>query len=161
MIVSSLVNSFALAARALVSGQASSGLTSNGLKKLDFKVGDQVYTAMEQNLDKLSTPGALARKGHQIVQIKDDQTNILLGNVDLTEGSFNSYEATPTPIDINDIRKAVEAVSPGASAQGLKIVASRTVTPTSSSSPTRPSNEVRMPSRSNVSTLDIDEQIAG
>lgn len=114
MIGEGLVKAFTLAARALQTGAKDSGYTGNGLRKLDFKVGDKIYTAVEQNPNKLSLPAQLQRKGHNIVQIKDNATNTLLGNVDVSENRFNSYDATPNPVDIEEIvsalpREAIEA----------------------------------------------------
>lgn len=104
-----LVSHFMSAARALETGAKDSGYTSNGLRKLDFTIGGKVFTAIEQNPSKHSVPAMLARQGHQIVQVKDDETGHLLGNVDLTDKRWNSYETVPEPIDIVEIEKALAA----------------------------------------------------
>jgi hypothetical protein len=45
------------------------------LKTATFTMGGREYTAIEQNPDKPSRWGQLARAGHQVVQFKDDETN--------------------------------------------------------------------------------------
>lgn len=107
MIGEALIKAFTLAARALSTGAKDSGYTSNGLRKLDFKIGNKIFTAVEQNPNKLSLPAQLKRSGHDIIQIRDDSTNTLLGNVDVTENRFNSYDATPNPVEIDEIVKAL------------------------------------------------------
>lgn len=107
MISDDLVRAFQVAAQALSRGVKDTGFTGNGIKKLDFKVGDQVFTALEQNPDKLSVPAQLARKGHKIIQIRDVEKAVLLGNVDVTENVFNSYESVPQPVDIHDLASAL------------------------------------------------------
>lgn len=106
--VSALVRSFVTAAAALQTGLKDSGYTGNGLRKLDFKVGNDTFTAIEQNPEKSSVPAMLARQGHDIVQIKSADTQELLGNVDLTEMRFNVYNNTaPAPVDIKDLENAL------------------------------------------------------
>lgn len=128
MISESLVRAFLKASRALVLGKVDTGLTGNGLKKLDFKAEDGIYTAIIQNPDKLSIPGKLAREGHQIVQIRDASQNVLLGNVDVTENRFNSYDAIPTVVDIDEIEDALgdEDIPED---EPVRITAARTSTP--------------------------------
>jgi hypothetical protein len=46
-----------------------------GLKTVSFAVGGRQYVAIEQNADKPSRWGQLARSGHEVVQFKDVQTN--------------------------------------------------------------------------------------
>ena len=46
-----------------------------GLKTITFVMGDRQYAAIEQNPDKPSRWGQLARSGHQVVQFKDVGTN--------------------------------------------------------------------------------------
>ncbi len=46
-----------------------------GLKTVTFEVDGRKYAAIEQNPGKPSRWGELARKGHQVVQFKDEQTN--------------------------------------------------------------------------------------
>lgn len=52
------------------------GRTSRqGLRALTFSLGGREYAAIEQNPDKPSRWGKLAREGHQVVQFKDVLTN--------------------------------------------------------------------------------------
>ena len=46
-----------------------------GLRAVTFAAGGREYTAIEQNPDKPSRWGQLARSGHEVVQFKDVQTN--------------------------------------------------------------------------------------
>lgn len=46
-----------------------------GLKTITFGMGDRQYAAIEQNPEKPSRWGKLARSGHQVVQFKDVQSN--------------------------------------------------------------------------------------
>jgi hypothetical protein len=46
-----------------------------GLKTLSFTMGDRQYTVIEQNPQKPSRWGGLARTGHQVVQFKDVESN--------------------------------------------------------------------------------------
>ena len=45
------------------------------LKTLTFQMDGREYTAIEQNPEKPSRWGQLARAGHQVVQFKDVETN--------------------------------------------------------------------------------------
>ncbi len=45
------------------------------LKMVSFTIDGREYTAIEQNPEKPSEWGQLARQGHQVVQFKDVQTN--------------------------------------------------------------------------------------
>ncbi len=45
------------------------------LKTVRFSINDRQYQAIEQNPDKPSQWGQLARIGHQVVQFKDVETN--------------------------------------------------------------------------------------
>jgi hypothetical protein len=49
--------------------------SSQHLKTVTFAMGGRKYTAIEQNAEKPSRWGQLARAGHQVVQFKDDETN--------------------------------------------------------------------------------------
>jgi hypothetical protein len=49
--------------------------SKQGLKTLTFTTGDRQYAAIEQNPQKPSRWGELARGGHQVVQFKDVETN--------------------------------------------------------------------------------------
>src|SRR5512146_1654905 len=49
--------------------------SSQHLKTVTFTIGGREYTAIEQNPEKPSRWGQLARAGHQVVQFKDVQTN--------------------------------------------------------------------------------------
>jgi hypothetical protein len=46
-----------------------------GLRTVTFTMGGPQYAAIEQNPDKPSRWGQLARSGHQVVQFKDVETN--------------------------------------------------------------------------------------
>jgi hypothetical protein len=48
---------------------------SQRLKTLTFTMNGREYTAIEQNQEKPSRWGQLARSGHQVVQFKDNETN--------------------------------------------------------------------------------------
>lgn len=45
------------------------------LRTVAFTIEGHTYTAIEQNPDKPSRWGQLARAGHQVVQFKDDASN--------------------------------------------------------------------------------------
>ena len=45
------------------------------LRTVTFTMGGREYTAVEQNSEKPSRWGQLAREGHQVVQFKDDEIN--------------------------------------------------------------------------------------
>jgi alkylated DNA repair dioxygenase AlkB len=45
------------------------------LKRVTFNMGGRKYTALEQNPEKPTQWGKLARAGHQVVQFKDVKTN--------------------------------------------------------------------------------------
>jgi hypothetical protein len=45
------------------------------LRMVSFTMGGRKYTAIEQNPEKPSRWGQLAREGHQVVQFKDNHTN--------------------------------------------------------------------------------------
>jgi hypothetical protein len=45
------------------------------LRTVKFETAGRAYTAIEQNPEKPSRWGQLARKGHKVVQFKDDLTN--------------------------------------------------------------------------------------
>lgn len=138
MISQQLVTAFTNAAVALANGRADTGYTGNGLKKLDFfvkvpsednprKTLKKVFTAIEQNKDKLSTPAQMAKNGHLIIQIRDVERGILLGNVDVGEKRFNSYESVPTAMDIDDV---VENLGDIALEEGeVQVSAARTSSP--------------------------------
>lgn len=49
--------------------------SKQGLRTVTFTIGGRQYTAIEQNPEKPSRWGQLARSGHQVVQFKDVQTN--------------------------------------------------------------------------------------
>jgi hypothetical protein len=109
MELNGLVQTFFSAARALETGIKTSGLTSNGLKKLDFKVGTRTFTTLQQNEDKLTAGGMLAKSGHKVFVVKDVDANELLGTVDLTDNSFNQFGPTIRPIPIEEINAALRA----------------------------------------------------
>lgn len=127
MIDQTLATLFLTAGRALMSGVKDTGFTSNGLKKLDFRVGDKIYTALEANPNKLSLPAKLSREGHKIVLIRDSQELGLTGFVDVDEKTFNSFEQIPNPVDIEEIMDALGDELPRR--EEVKITAARTATP--------------------------------
>lgn len=140
MISDFLVQVFSKAAVALATGAKDTGMTSNGLRKLDFVVTNpndpaqkKIFTALVQNPTKLSTPGALAREGHKVIQIRDNDKNALLGNVDISpdnkEIRFNSYEAIPQPVDFGEIEAIVNNNEQPINIDNVKVTASRTATP--------------------------------
>ncbi len=45
------------------------------LKMVTFRVGEEEFTAIEQNPEKPSRWGKLARDGHKVVQFKHEKTN--------------------------------------------------------------------------------------
>ena len=49
--------------------------SKQGLRTVTFTMGGREYAAIEQNPEKPSRWGGLARSGHQVVQFKDVQTN--------------------------------------------------------------------------------------
>ena len=49
--------------------------SSQRLKTVSFTVDGREYTAIEQNPDKPSRWGQLAREGHKVVQFKDNESN--------------------------------------------------------------------------------------
>ena len=49
--------------------------SKQGLKTVTFTMGGREYAAIEQNPDKPSRWGQLARSGHEVVQFKDVQAN--------------------------------------------------------------------------------------
>ena len=51
------------------------GTSRQHLKTAAFNVGGHEYQAIEQNPEKPSRWGQLARSGHQVVQFKDVETN--------------------------------------------------------------------------------------
>ena len=60
-----------------VEGQSISvrGTSRQHLKTAVFAIGEHKYQAIEQNPEKPSRWGQLARSGHQVVQFKDAETN--------------------------------------------------------------------------------------
>ena len=53
--------------------------SKQGLRTVTFTVGERQYAAIEQNPDKPSRWGQLARSGHQVVQFKDVEANRFVG----------------------------------------------------------------------------------
>lgn len=49
--------------------------SSQRLRTVSFTAGDRKYQAIEQNPEKPSRWGQLAREGHRVVQFKDAETN--------------------------------------------------------------------------------------
>jgi hypothetical protein len=49
--------------------------SSNRLRMVSFELDERRYEAIEQNREKPSRWGQLARKGHQVVQFRDVATN--------------------------------------------------------------------------------------
>ena len=46
-----------------------------GLRIVTFTIGEHQYSAIEQNSEKPSRWGQLAKSGHQVVQFKDTESN--------------------------------------------------------------------------------------
>ncbi len=66
--------------------------SSRRLKTLAFTMDGRQYQAIEQNPDKPSRWGELARAGHQVVQFKDVQTNRFVAVA--VDGEVKEYGAT-------------------------------------------------------------------
>jgi hypothetical protein len=49
--------------------------SKKGLRIVTFTMGERQYSAIEQNSEKPSRWGQLARSGHQVVQFKDTKSN--------------------------------------------------------------------------------------
>jgi hypothetical protein len=49
--------------------------SAHRFRTVAFEMGGKEYQAIEQNPNKLSRWGQLAKKGHQVVQFKDVETN--------------------------------------------------------------------------------------
>ena len=70
------------------------------LKSVTFKMGGRVYQAIQQNPEKPSRWGKLARAGHQVVQFKNVNTNKFVavavdGDVKLYGGRGEAKGARP------------------------------------------------------------------
>ena len=68
------------------------GTSRQRLKTAAFSVGGHEYQAIEQNREKPSRWGQLARSGHQVVQIKDAENNRFVAVV--VDGEVTFYGAT-------------------------------------------------------------------
>ena len=72
--------------------------SSQHLKTVTFTMGGRKYTAIEQNPEKPSRWGQLARAGHQVVQFKDYESNKFVAvSVDgqvKEYGGHHSHEAS-------------------------------------------------------------------
>ena len=62
------------------------------LKTMAFTVGGREYQAIEQNPEKPSRWGQLARSGHQVVQFKDAESNRFVAVV--VDGEVTFYGAS-------------------------------------------------------------------
>jgi hypothetical protein len=62
------------------------------LKTIAFRVGDHEYQAIEQNAEKPSRWGQLARDGHRVVQFKDAERNKFVAVV--VDGEITFYGAS-------------------------------------------------------------------
>ena len=60
-----------------------------GLKRVQFVMNGQEYVAIEQNADKPSRWGKLAREGHRVVQFRDASGGYVAVSVD---GEVKEYE---------------------------------------------------------------------
>src|ERR1700722_4086357 len=49
--------------------------SAHHLRTVGFQIGGREYEAIEQNPEKPSRWGQLAKAGHQVVQFKDEETN--------------------------------------------------------------------------------------
>lgn len=103
-----LVNNFMTAAKALGSS-ITTGVTGTGMQKLDFKANGKTFTAIQQNPNRFSGASKLAREGHKVVQIRDNDENILRGHIDLTDNSFTPYNAGTNPVEISEIEAALRS----------------------------------------------------
>lgn len=61
------------------------------LRTVAFSAGDRQYQAIEQNPEKPSQWGQLARQGHQVVQFKDAETNRFVAVA--VDGKLKEYGA--------------------------------------------------------------------
>lgn len=61
--------------RSKASGSPVRHTSKQGLKTITFVMGGRQYAAIEQNPEKPSRWGQLARSGHQVVQFKDTASN--------------------------------------------------------------------------------------
>ena len=59
------------------------------LKTVTFQMNGRMYEAIEQNAEKPSRWGQLARTGHQVVQIKDVKTNKFVAVI--VDGDVKEY----------------------------------------------------------------------
>jgi hypothetical protein len=64
------------------------------LRRVGFEMNDRHYEAIEQNPDKPSRWGQLAREGHQVVQFKDAETNRFVAVA--VDGKAQVYGTTRT-----------------------------------------------------------------
>jgi hypothetical protein len=80
-------------------------LIGNGLRQLDFKVDGRVIKIIQQNPDTNSAAGMLAKRGHEVVQIKDVEANQLIGFVDATEGTYTRYGTRGEVLETSDLDK--------------------------------------------------------
>ncbi|HTZ97082.1 MAG TPA: hypothetical protein VMB18_11830 [Terriglobales bacterium] len=60
------------------------------LKTVTFKIGCREYQAIEQNADKPSQWGSLAREGHKVVQVRERVTGKYVAVV--VDGTVREYE---------------------------------------------------------------------
>jgi hypothetical protein len=67
------------------------------LKTVRFTMNGREYQAIEQNPDKPSRWGRLARAGHQVVQFKDVQTNKFIAVA--VNGKVIEYGSTSTRVE--------------------------------------------------------------
>ena len=65
--------------------------SKNRLRALAFTMDGREYQAIEQNAEKPSRRGQLARHGHQVVQFKDSATNGFV--VVVVDGDVTTYGA--------------------------------------------------------------------
>jgi hypothetical protein len=68
------------------------GTSRQHLRTAAFTVGGREYQAIEQNPEKPSRWGQLARSGHQVVQFKDAENNRFVAVV--VDGEVTFYGAT-------------------------------------------------------------------
>jgi hypothetical protein len=67
--------------------------SSQRLKTVTFTMDGREYTAIEQNPDKRSRWGQLAKAGHQVVQFKDNETNRFVAV--MVDGKVKEYGLKP------------------------------------------------------------------
>lgn len=93
--------------------------TGNNLKRLDFFVDiegkKKSFSAIEQNPQKVSGAAIAKRSGHDVVQIRDNDDNQLVGYVDVTARRFIPYSLTAGSVELDAVERDLgrDAFKPG------------------------------------------------